>query len=363
MEKLDPYLVELYDSSLEDKSQFPKWIPITNNEKNMEIADIDKDEPETYTEEDNEYKPQLENEGYFQISRELQKELCKIRISGQERQVLDAIIFKTYGFGKKTDWISLSQFVELTGLIKPHIIRAIKKLLDKNIITKIGNGYKNIYGINKYYTTWKPLPKMITLPKKITTITNIDNDHYQNWQQPLPKLIPTLNNITLNNITKKNITNTSVSKNSNPVKNKKEKQNQEAVEIPSWLNKEIWNNFIEHRKALKKPMTPQAIKLAFKKLEEFKNQGYNPEDVINQSILNGWQGLFEPKRRVNKLPTQQDFELQARNDPECYYAQWGIQLWEVKRAVWKSVKKYTDEQKEKILKKTERRLGKEWWKN
>ena len=70
--------------------------------------------------------PQLEN-GYIRISTEVWQALCKIRIPGEARQVLDAIIRKTWGWNKKEDRISLSQFVDATGLKKDKVIRARSK--------------------------------------------------------------------------------------------------------------------------------------------------------------------------------------------------------------------------------------------
>lgn len=79
--------------------------------------------------------PQIEN-GYTRIANEIMDALAKIRIPGQARQVLDFILRKTYGWNKKTDMISLSQFVEGTGLSKVAVCKGINKLLGMNIITK-----------------------------------------------------------------------------------------------------------------------------------------------------------------------------------------------------------------------------------
>ena len=65
--------------------------------------------------------PQLEN-GHTRLANEIMEALCRFRIPGVERQVLDAIIRKTYGWHKKKDAISLSQFVEMTGVTKAHEI-------------------------------------------------------------------------------------------------------------------------------------------------------------------------------------------------------------------------------------------------
>ena len=123
--------------------------------------------------------PQKED-GFTAIANEVMDRLCKIRIPGEERQVLDAIFRKTYGWNKCEDSISLSQFVELTGLNKQHIIQSIKGLLLKKVIivTEKGNEPAKVYKFNKDYDQWEPLPKKVinvtekgnpSLPKKVPT--------------------------------------------------------------------------------------------------------------------------------------------------------------------------------------------------
>ncbi len=111
--------------------------------------------------------PQLED-GYIRIVNEVWEALTSIRIPGEARQVLDFIIRKTWGWGKKKDKIPLSQFQIATGLSKNKIIRARKKLITMNLITVPQKGYENTltYSFNKNYLTWKPLPKKETYPKK-----------------------------------------------------------------------------------------------------------------------------------------------------------------------------------------------------
>ena len=105
--------------------------------------------------------PQLED-GYLKIANELWDALTRYRIPGEQRQCLDFILRKTYGWGKKMDVISLSQFVKATGMGKPHILRATYTLRDKNIIViKKDNGIVS-YGINKDFDSWEPLSKRVT---------------------------------------------------------------------------------------------------------------------------------------------------------------------------------------------------------
>ena len=80
-------------------------------------------------------------------------------------------------------------------------------------------------------------------------------------------------------------------------KNVKKEKNKENL-LPDWLNKELWNQYKDHRKELKSKFTPYAEELAIKKLGRLKMENNDPQDVIEQSIENGWKGLFEVKSKI-----------------------------------------------------------------
>ena len=141
--------------------------------------------------------PQIEN-GHLDLANEIVEALARIRLSGEESQCLWVLFRKTYCWHKKEDKISLSQFALMTGLSRPAVARAIKKLLSKKIteIIKNDNSYINIYRFNKDFDQWKPLSKKITvLSKKIMGVINIDN-------QVLSKKIHTKESITKETNTK-----------------------------------------------------------------------------------------------------------------------------------------------------------------
>lgn len=73
------------------------------------------------------------------------------------RQVLDAIILKTYGWNKKQDAVAYSQIADITGLPIRTVKRAVKWLLEANIIASDRNDTSNVnvYAVNKHYGTWK----------------------------------------------------------------------------------------------------------------------------------------------------------------------------------------------------------------
>ena len=115
--------------------------------------------------------PQKEN-GYTAIANELMDALIKNRVPGEQMQCFLFIARKTWGWNKKSDDISLSQFVESTGICKPHVCRALNYLFGKCMIsiTKKGNGISG-YAIQKDFEKWKALPKKVTLPKKVKGVT------------------------------------------------------------------------------------------------------------------------------------------------------------------------------------------------
>ena len=141
--------------------------------------------------------PQTEH-GFTRISNEIMEALARIRINGEAWQVLNVILRKTYGFNKKEDKISLSQFVLSTLIKRPNVCRALNKLKTMRIIIQIDNGNIQSYRFNKDFDTWVSLSKTIQgVSKLITPIIQIDN-------KSLSKTIHTKEIDTKDTITKEN---------------------------------------------------------------------------------------------------------------------------------------------------------------
>lgn len=67
--------------------------------------------------------------------------------------------------------------------------------------------------------------------------------------------------------------------------------------LPTWLDKEAWAGWVEHRNVdIKKKLTEKAIKLQLKMLGKYKDQHVQ---IIEYSIMNGYTGLIEPKSHKN----------------------------------------------------------------
>jgi phage replication O-like protein O len=95
--------------------------------------------------------PQSEN-GHTRIANEILEHLIltSVKLSGREWQILLFIIRKTYGFHKKTDKISISQFKNYTKQTKTQIYKCLQTLLRLNYIKKTNKQY----GFNKNWEEW-----------------------------------------------------------------------------------------------------------------------------------------------------------------------------------------------------------------
>lgn len=75
--------------------------------------------------------------------------------------------------------------------------------------------------------------------------------------------------------------------------------------LPDWIPSKTWKDFMEVRKQLKAPNNDTSIKLLVNKLEKFKNAGYDIQEIMETSIMNGWKSVFEPKLfGKNEKPNQ-----------------------------------------------------------
>jgi hypothetical protein len=69
------------------------------------------------------------------------------------------------------------------------------------------------------------------------------------------------------------------------------------IDLPDWLNPDVWRRWVRDRKQRNKSITEDAARLQLKKLAEYLQAGYTPDVVIDNAIENGWQGLYEPKNK------------------------------------------------------------------
>lgn len=221
--------------------------------------------------------PQKED-GHVDIANEIVEALAKIHLSSYESQALWAIFRKTYGWHKKEDRITNTQITDMTGIAETHISRTIKILVKRNLIIK--NGKKLAF--QKNYDKWEKLPKGVTshhakkLPKGVLKLPKGVSNITKGGKKKLPKGVYTKE--TKRNYTKETIT--------------KEKG-------INFIN--TWKDFKDMRIKIRKPMTRRAEELLIMKLDKLSNNEKEQIDILNQSIMNSWQGVFPLKKITENI--------------------------------------------------------------
>jgi phage replication O-like protein O len=213
--------------------------------------------------------PQTEN-GYTRIANELMDILISTDISSQEMRAALFVIRKTYGYNKKEDFIALSQFQKALNISKTRASQIINSLVNKNILTVT----ENINGLTKKYLFNKHFKKWTTVKEKRNRYVKTQDTVKVLRKTPLRKSVTTKESITKDTSTK-------------------------DIVIPDWIPLEEWEEFVKMRKNIKKPISGYAMKLAINKLGKLREAGSEPREVLGNSIMNSYQGLF-PVDKNNK---------------------------------------------------------------
>lgn len=136
-------------------------------------------------------KPQIEN-GYTRIANEILEELSFAGINGSEYRVLLVVIRKTYGFNKKKDRISLSQFQLFTNMNRPQAVRTLQSLVSKRILLKENGSYS----FNKNWEEWVVCKRIPSIQKDTTASIQLDTkssiqlDTYKRKKDNITKDMP-----------------------------------------------------------------------------------------------------------------------------------------------------------------------------
>ncbi len=80
------------------------------------------------------------------------------------------------------------------------------------------------------------------------------------------------------------------------IRQEKTRKDKTTIYAASAALNDAIETFIEFRKKIKKPMTDRAVELLLKELNKLSDSEEEQIEILNQSILNGWQGVFALKK-------------------------------------------------------------------
>ncbi|EMF6524216.1 replication protein, partial [Salmonella enterica] len=265
------------------------------------------------------------DDGFTRIANEILEAVMHAGLSQHQLLVFMAVMRKTYGFNKKSDWVSNEQLSELTGILPHKCSSAKSALVKRGILTQTGR----VIGINKTVSEWSSLPVKGTEKKPYLEKVNLPESGKKSLPESGKKSLPESGKKSLpesgngyypNQVnTKDTITKDSKDNSNKPPKPPRAVSfDASSVQLPDWLSSIIWSSWVEYRRDLKKPIkSQQTVTQAINLLDRCRLNGYTPEEIINRSIANGWQGLFEPDGQA-KRSRDTDQESIHWNSPDAW---------------------------------------------
>ncbi|EGH1328043.1 replication protein [Escherichia coli] len=276
--------------SLAEVFYLPKSEPV---EQERRVADID--------------------DGYTRFANELLEAIASADLTARQLKVMLAYVRKTYGFNKKTDRIADEQIAQLTGLSRQNVNKAKKELISMNCLFMDGNQI----GVNREVSAWQ-FSKCLQVSNFVSKLET--------------KSVSKLETLNVSKLEthKRHSLKTKENINKPPISPKKVSQKFDPLEteLPDWLSAETWLSWVTYRKEIGKSIkSKQSVTQAINVLCRSLEKGYTPEEIINQSIASGWQGIFEPKTPKGKSQPRPQHRAMQENFATKDYGQTQMPSW------------------------------------
>ena len=245
------------------------------------------------------------DDGYTRLANELYEELIGSNLTKNQAKVAHAYCRKTYGFNKKMDRIADTQIAQLTRLPRQKVNTAKKELISMRVLVEEGD----LIGPNKNLHEWI-LPEAKKGPSCHHSSDRKcphDSDSHHGSDTVPTIVTKSVTTVVTAVSPKQGHTKDTNTKDNKDNSNKPPKSpragsfDAASVQLPDWLSAVTWSSWVEYRRDLKKPIkSQQTVTQAINLLDRCRLNGYAPEEIINRSIANGWQGLFEPDGQAKR---------------------------------------------------------------
>ncbi|HCP5445480.1 TPA: replication protein [Escherichia coli] len=253
------------------------------------------------------------DDGYTRFANELLEAIASADLTARQLKIMLAYVRKTYGFNKKTDRIADEQIAQLTGLSRQNVNKAKKELISMNCLFMDGNQI----GVNREVSAWQ-FSKCLQVSN---FVSKLETKNVSKLETLNVSKLETHKRHSLK--TKENI-------NKPPISPKKNSQKFDPLEteLPDWLSAETWLSWVTYRKEIGKSIkSKQSVTQAINVLSRSLEKGYTPEEIINQSIASGWQGIFEPKTPKGKSQPRPQQRAMQENFAAKDYGQTEMPSW------------------------------------
>ncbi len=229
-------------------------------------------------------------DAHLRVAHSINEALMTRDFTKRQRKILDLILRLSWGCGQKDAYIPHQRDFSVVGVYEVDI----KSELDWLEVSKVISREGSFYWFNKDFDEWSVSRVKPYQPEKLSELLSL------NLNGNRPELSETLsNNLVKHEGKTKRNTKSATPELASPKERLKKVLNKDIIIVPEWIDKETWDAFLEMRKKKNAVPTEKAKELLVKELGKLKGEGHDPNEVLNQSIMRNYTGVFPLKGGIN----------------------------------------------------------------
>lgn len=251
-------------------------------------------------------------DAHLRVAHSINEAIMTRDFTKRHRKILDLILRLSWGCGKKDAYIPRQRDFSVVGVNEVDVKAELRWLEASKVIVREGS----FYWFNKNFDDWEVSRVKPYQPEKLSELLSLNLDGNR------PELSETRSfNLVKHEVLTKQNTKFSTPELASPKERLKKVLNKDIYIVPDWIDKDTWDAFLEMRKKKRAVPTEKAKELLVKELEKLRSEGHDPNEVLNQSIMRNYTGVFPLKggqggaRRQDstKLPPRDGYTKPPRN--------------------------------------------------
>ncbi|WNC90930.1 replication protein [Paraburkholderia sp. FT54] len=138
-------------------------------------------------------------DGFTRVAHGIMEALALADLGKRHYKIMLVMCRQTYGYNKKADEVSLSQFHDKTGILPPNVSTAIEELVAMRVLIKTPGKYAACLAVNKAYAQWTgkakvDVSKVWGYQNNNSTVIETISEGYQNDNDGVIETITTKDN-------------------------------------------------------------------------------------------------------------------------------------------------------------------------
>ena len=225
-------------------------------------------------------------DAHLRVAHSINEAIMTRDFTKRQRKILDLILRLSWGCGQKDAYIPRQRDFSVVGIHEVDIKSELEWLEVSKVIAREGS----FYWFNKNFDDWEVSRVKPYQPEKLSKLLSL------NLSKDRPELSETLSkNLVKHEEKTKQNTKSPTSDSATPKERVKKVLNKDIYILPEWIDKDTWEAFLEMRRKKRAVPTERAKQLLVKELEKLRGEGHDPNEVLNQSIMRNYTGVFPLK--------------------------------------------------------------------